>query len=135
MRRIIDYANFGANHVGGVGDGVLPFVVSICYLPLARVPVLSLCVFLSRSPLARSHSFSLSYSFSFSLSPSALSLILAPFLALILFLSFTFSLSLSLSLKKDRLINELKAVFAALSTLPTGSERKTLRVSKGEEGS
>ena len=106
---------------------MLPFVAFICRIPLARVRVLSLYVFLSRSPLARSLSISLSYSFSFLLSPSALSLILATFLALILFLS--------LSLKKDRLFNELKAVFAASSTLPTGSERKTLRVSKGEEGS
>ena len=132
MRRIIDYANFGANHVGGMGSRrAAVCCIHLSYSSRSRARSLPVCLSFSLSARALSFHLALLLSLLLSLSPSALSLILAPFLALILFLSFAFSLSL----KKDRIFNELKAVFAASSTLPTGSERKTLRVSKGEEGS
>ena len=107
---INNYANFGDNDVGCMHRGALSFS----------------CNSLSSAPLARSLCL-----FSLSLSFVLLSYLLA-----------TLPASIALSplpppplSEERRRLNELKVIFAASSTLPTGSERKTLRVSKGEDGS
>ena len=126
MRSVTDNANFVANHVrrGGawISQRASVFVpYSLSYS--SRAHALSiLSFFLARSlPSTCSSPLSLTSSHSLSLS-------LLPSFSL--FLSFIHVLSL----KKSRLFDELKAT-VLLSTLPTGSERKTLRVSKGENGS
>ena len=81
MRCIVDYANFGANHVGGMGSRR----VAVC------------CIHLLPSSRSRARSLPVCL-YVFSLSARALSFLLALLLflllALILFLSFTFSICL-----------------------------------------
>ena len=94
MRRIIDYANFGANHVGGMGSRRAA-VCSIHLLPSSRSRARSLPVCLSFSLSARALSFHLALLLFLLLALSFCSFShSAPFLALILLLSFTFSLCL-----------------------------------------
>ena len=92
MRRIIDYANFGANHVGGMGSRR----AAVCCIHLL--------------PSSRSRARSLPVCLSFLLSARALSFHLALLLLLLLALSCSFSHSrtfsrshsLSLSLFEER---------------------------------